>query len=137
MVIQSLKYKRPFILSNIELQKPSLQFSYPISHLSPTSRVIQFKYLRYWVKITSKLSLNPIKPSHIYLENLRIIWLYPMVGQGVYQIPYSCGKLYIGQTRGSFKSHLKEGIGDTLHNHISTSAIFEHSFNSNYLIWFY
>jgi hypothetical protein len=47
----------------------------------------------------------------------------PMLGQGVYKIPCSCGKSYIGQTGRSFKSHLKEHIVDTFHNHISKSTI--------------
>jgi hypothetical protein len=60
----------------------------------------------------------------------------PMLGQGVYQIPYSCGKSYIGQTGRSFKAHLKEHIVDTHHNHISKSVIVEHSHNSKHLICF-
>jgi predicted GIY-YIG superfamily endonuclease len=60
----------------------------------------------------------------------------PMLGQGVYQIPCSYGKLYIGQTSRSFKARLKEHIADTFHNQISKSAIAEHSFNSKHLICF-
>jgi hypothetical protein len=54
----------------------------------------------------------------------------PMLGQGIYQIVYSCGKSYIGQTSKSFKTYLKEHIVDTLHNRISKSTIVERSYNS-------
>ena len=37
----------------------------------------------------------------------------PFLYQGVYQIPYSCGKTYIGQTGRSIQIHLKEHIPDT------------------------
>ena len=60
----------------------------------------------------------------------------PMLAPGVYQIPCSCGKSYISQTGRSFKSHLKENIADTTHNHISKSTIVEYSFNAKHLICF-
>jgi hypothetical protein len=60
----------------------------------------------------------------------------PMLGPGVYQIPCSCGKSYIGQTGRTFKARLKEHIVDTTHNRISKSAIVEHSFKSKHLIFF-
>jgi hypothetical protein len=60
----------------------------------------------------------------------------PMLGPGVYQIPCSCGKSYIGQTGRSFKSRLKEHIVDTNHNRITKSAIVQHSFKSKHLICF-
>jgi hypothetical protein len=60
----------------------------------------------------------------------------PMLSQGVYQIPCSCGKSYIGQTGRSIKTRLKEHIADTLHNHISKSTIAEHSHTSKHLICF-
>jgi hypothetical protein len=60
----------------------------------------------------------------------------PMLGQGGYQIPSSCGKSYIGQIGISFKACLKEHIVDTTHNRISKSTILEHSFNSKHLICF-
>jgi hypothetical protein len=60
----------------------------------------------------------------------------PILGQGVSQIPYSCGKSYIGQTRRSFKAHLKEHVIDTKTIPISKSTIFEHSQNYKHLILF-
>jgi hypothetical protein len=60
----------------------------------------------------------------------------PMLGPGVYQIPCSCGKSYIGQTGRSFKAQLKEHIVDTTYNRISKSTIVEHSHNSKHLIFF-
>jgi hypothetical protein len=59
-----------------------------------------------------------------------------MLDQGVYQIPCSCGKSYIGQTRRSFKTHIKKHIEDTSHNHISKSSIIEHSHNSKHIFSF-
>ena len=59
-----------------------------------------------------------------------------MVGPAVYQIPFSCGKYYIGQTGRSFKSHLKEHIVETNHNLITKSMIYEHSYKSKHLICF-
>jgi hypothetical protein len=60
----------------------------------------------------------------------------PMLGEVVYQIPYSCGKSYIGQIGRFFKSHLKEHIVDTHHNRISKSTIIKHSHNSKHLLCF-
>jgi len=59
-----------------------------------------------------------------------------MLGPRVYQIPYSCGKSYIGQTSRTFKSRLKEHISVTTYNQISKLAIIEHSFTSKHLIFF-
>ena len=50
------------------------------------------------------LFLNPIKTLSKPYKNLKQLFKTakdkydPMLGQGVYQIPYSCGKSYIGQT---------------------------------------
>jgi hypothetical protein len=60
----------------------------------------------------------------------------PMFGQGVYQIPFSCGQSYIGQFGRYFKAYLKEYITDTSHNQISRSTIAEESFKSKHLIFF-
>jgi hypothetical protein len=60
----------------------------------------------------------------------------PMLGPGVYQIPCSCGKSYIGQTGRTFKERLKEHIADTTHNRISKSSIAKHSSKSKHLIFF-
>jgi hypothetical protein len=40
----------------------------------------------------------------------------PMLGLGVYQIPFSCRKSYIGQTGRTFKAQIKEHIVDTTYN---------------------
>jgi hypothetical protein len=60
----------------------------------------------------------------------------PMLGPGVYQIPCSRGKSYIGQISRSFKACLKEHIANTTHNNISKSVIVEHSFKYKHLIFF-
>jgi len=59
-----------------------------------------------------------------------------MLGPGVYQIPFSYEKYYIGQTGRSFKAYLKEHIVDTTDNWISKSTIIEHSFKSKNTILF-
>ena len=60
----------------------------------------------------------------------------PFLSQGVYQIPCSCGKTYIGQTCRSIQTHLKEHINDTNHNPVNKYAIVEHSFKSKHHICF-
>ena len=47
----------------------------------------------------------------------------PFLSQGVYQIPFSCGKTYIGQIGRSIQTCLKEHIVDTNHNQVNKSAI--------------
>ena len=59
-----------------------------------------------------------------------------MLSQGIYRVPCSCGKSYIGQIGRSFKAHLEEHIANTFHNCISKSVIVKHSHNSKHLICF-
>ena len=54
--------------------------------------------------------------------------------KGVYSIPCSCGKLYIGETGRSIKVILKEHYSDILHNRIKISVVVEHSVNSYHYI---
>jgi hypothetical protein len=58
-----------------------------------------------------------------------------MLGPGVYRIPCSCGKSYIGKTGRSLQACVKEHISNTTHNWISKSSIVEYS-NSKHLIFF-
>ena len=60
----------------------------------------------------------------------------PLSGPGVYEIPCSCGKSYIGQTGRSFKTQLEEHMEDTGHNWIAKSAISEHYHSTGHLICF-
>ena len=55
----------------------------------------------------------------------------PKLLQGVYTIPFSCGKAYIGETNCSIKTRLKEHNADIHHGRIKQSAITEHSHASN------
>ena len=61
---------------------------------------------------------------------------HPMLGPRVYEIPYSCGKSYIGKIGRSFKDQLKEHMTNAYHNRIYISTIVEHFHNSRHLICF-
>jgi hypothetical protein len=113
------------------------------SSSSPPRALISLPYIQGTTDLISKLLTkkniktcsNLIKPLN-NSSNLLKIKSDPMLGPGVYQIPCSHGKSYIGQTGRSFKARLKEHIVDTTHNRISKSVIVEHSFNSKHLIFF-
>lgn len=60
-----------------------------------------------------------------------------MLGPGVYEIHSFYGNSYIGKTKRSFKSWLKEHMANTFHNCIAKYAIVEHSHNIKHLIFFY
>jgi hypothetical protein len=113
------------------------------SSSSPPRALISLPYIQcttYHIsKILAKKNIKALLKPYKTLKQLLITAKdksNPMLGQGVYQIPCSCGKLYIGQTGRSFKAHLKELLVDTLQNQISKSTIVEHSFNSKHLICF-
>ena len=52
--------------------------------------------------------------------------------KGVYSIPCSCERLYIGETSHSIKVRLKENCSDILHNKTKSSAVAEHSIKNNH-----
>jgi predicted GIY-YIG superfamily endonuclease len=54
--------------------------------------------------------------------------------KGVYAIPCSYGKVYIGETWRSIKTRLKEHNIDIQHGRIKQSAIVEHSHTSSHHI---
>jgi hypothetical protein len=58
----------------------------------------------------------------------------PKHHKGVYTIPCSCGKDYIGETGRSLHIRLKEHCTDIKHNWIKRSALAEHSYNTGHLI---
>jgi hypothetical protein len=66
--------------------------------------------------IDQLMAKNNIKAMFKPYKNLKQLFIIakdksnPMLGPGVYQIPCSCEKSYIGQTGRSFKSRLKEHI---------------------------
>ena len=47
--------------------------------------------------------------------------------KGVYEVPYSCGKVYIGVMRRSLKTWLKEHSVDIVHGRTNKSAEHSHS----------
>jgi hypothetical protein len=113
------------------------------SSSSPPLALISLPYIQgttdHISKILTKKNIKTIfKPFKTLKQSFRSTKdkFDPMLGPRIYQIPCSYGKSYIGQTSRSFKSHLKEHIADTTHNHISKSVIVEHSFKSKHLICF-
>ena len=58
----------------------------------------------------------------------------PRHKKGVYVIPSSCGKFYIGETRRSLQVRLKEHCADIFHGQSKTPAIAEHSQDTNHHI---
>ena len=58
----------------------------------------------------------------------------PKIIQGVYAIPFSCGKIYIGEIGCSMKTRLKEHNTNIHHGRIKQSSITEHSHASKHQI---
>jgi hypothetical protein len=115
----------------------------PPSPRPPPRALISLTYIHGTIDLISKLlAKKNIKTVFKPYKTLKQLFKTAkdksnsMLGQGVYQIPCSCGKSYIGQTRRSFKVCLKEDIVDTTHNRISKLVIVEHSSKSKHLICF-
>ena len=51
----------------------------------------------------------------------------PLEDAGVYKIDYNCGLCYIGQTKRSIRTRVKEHIADVKHRRNTTSAVCKHS----------
>jgi len=51
----------------------------------------------------------------------------PFSSAGVYKIPYSCGKVYIGETRRMVNIRMKEHQRDVRLEHTTQSALSEHN----------
>ena len=58
----------------------------------------------------------------------------PMLKKGVYSFPCSCEEEYIGETRRSIKTRLKEHCADIKHERTKNSAVAEHSKKTNHYI---
>ena len=56
----------------------------------------------------------------------------PKNQKGVYIIPFSCGKVYVGETVRSINNCLKEHALDITRDRASKSALAEHSHNSSH-----
>jgi hypothetical protein len=54
--------------------------------------------------------------------------------KGVYSIPCSCGKVYIGETGRSMKIRLKEHNVDIKWNRTHKSSLAEHSLKTSHLV---
>ena len=54
----------------------------------------------------------------------------PKNQKGVYIIPFSCGKVYVGETGRSINIHLKEHALDITRDRASKSSLAKHSHNS-------
>ena len=52
----------------------------------------------------------------------------------MYEVPCSCGKVYIGETGRSLKARLKEHSADIIHGRINRSALAEHSHNTSHQV---
>lgn len=79
------------------------------------------------------VSFTPPNTLRNMLESAKNL-LDPKNHKGVYSIPCSCGKVYIGETRRSFGIRLKEHINDITRNRSEKSGLAEHAcFSSHYI----
>ncbi|XP_018401736.1 PREDICTED: uncharacterized protein LOC108778909 [Cyphomyrmex costatus] len=60
----------------------------------------------------------------------------PLSSAGVYKIPCSCGKVYIGETGRTVNTRMKEHQRDVWLKHITQSALTEHSIETGHRILF-
>jgi hypothetical protein len=69
------------------------------------------------------------KPINTIRNSLRSVKdpVDPIEQKGVYMIPCSCGKQYIGETGRSFRIRIQEHVVDIKHNRTRPSALAEHS----------
>jgi len=119
----ALKSTKPF-------SQPATLNQNPSASSSPPRVFLSLPYIQgtidHIVKLLSKKNIKTVfKPYNTLNQLFRCAKdkSNPMLGLGVYMIPYSCGKSYIGQTSRTFKAKLKEHIADTTYNQISKSAI--------------
>jgi hypothetical protein len=124
-----------FHLANNPKSKISSSSSAPCALISlPYIQGTTVHFSKRLAKKNIKTVFKPYK-THKQLFRTAKDKSHPMLGLGVYQIPCSRGKYYIGQTGRSFKSRIKEYIADTTYNKISKSTIVEHSFKSKNLFF--
>lgn len=60
----------------------------------------------------------------------------PLQTKGIYKIPCTCGKVYIGETRRTIKTRISEHERDTRLKHITQSALAEHKHDTGHNIKF-
>jgi hypothetical protein len=90
---------------------------------------------RVLAKENIKTAFKPITKIKDLLPNVKS-QISMLDKEGVYEIPCTCGKNYIGQTRRSLKTRIKEHIRDAKEGKIETSAIAEHIHNTSHTIKF-
>jgi hypothetical protein len=81
-------------------------------------------------KILKKKNIGAtFKPLNTIRNSLRSVKdsVDPIEHKGVYMIPCSCGKQYIGETGRSFRIRIQEHAADIKHNRTRPSALAEHS----------
>ncbi|XP_011859918.1 PREDICTED: uncharacterized protein LOC105557319 [Vollenhovia emeryi] len=60
----------------------------------------------------------------------------PLTAPGVYKVPFSCGKVYIGETGRKISTRIKEHQRCTKYGHFSQSALAEHKIETGHAIQF-
>ena len=90
------------------------------------SRILRRASIKTYFKPSNKINqlLRPIKCN------------IPLQDAGVYKIDCDCGLSYIGQTKRSIKTRIKEHIADMKNNRTTKSAVCEHALKPNHFIRF-
>ncbi|CAK1594250.1 unnamed protein product [Parnassius mnemosyne] len=71
-----------------------------------------------------KTYFKPLKKIGQFLPSVKCH--IPLQDAGVYKLDCECGLSYIGQTKRSIKTRVKEHIADVKHRRIGKSAVYEH-----------
>ena len=80
-----------------------------------------------------KTTFKPLKTISRCLKSVKGP-IDPKHHKGVYMVPCSCGKSYIGETGRSILTSIQEHAADINHNRSKTSALAEHSSKTNHHI---
>ena len=70
---------------------------------------------------------TPPNPIRNLVDSLKDL-IEPKAYRGIYSIPCSCNKLYIGETSRSMETRFKEHSTDLRHNRYKKFALAEHAF---------
>jgi hypothetical protein len=107
MVTLSLKSTKPSAQPTIPNPKaPPPPPHLVLSFLFPISKALPIIFQKILAKKNIKTLFKPYKTLKQLFRTAKDK-SDPMLGPRVYQIPFSCGKYYIGQTGRSFKAVLK------------------------------
>ena len=77
------------------------------------------------------MAFSPINTIRTMLDSAKN-QIDPILHKGVYAIPCSCGKVYIGETRRSLKARFKEHGVELKFNIVQKSALAEDSWTSSH-----